>query len=142
MIAAARDDAAKAVGKTLAGHKAAWAAKTAGEQAQLANQASTWATRHDGHRVKCPSCGSDAIVTGAPVAAPKKSIKDDQITETQYFLPSKFECVACGLRISGLPQISAAGLGDTYKATFTYDAAEYYAPQDDYEGYEPDFNKT
>jgi ribosomal protein L37AE/L43A len=38
---------------------------------------------------------------------------------------SLFECVACGLKISGLSYLSACGLGDTYTGTFTYDAAEY-----------------
>jgi hypothetical protein len=78
------------------------------------------------------------------VTSPKKEIRDDTIVETQYYLPSNFECVACGLKITGLPQLSAAGLGDQYKATFEYDAGDYYTPEerdDRYEGYEPDFNE-
>jgi hypothetical protein len=141
MIAAARDDAAKAVGKVVAEHKKAWNGKTGDERAQLDSPAATWATRQKGHRVKCPACESPSIVVGDPIAAPARIIKDDQIVATQSFLPSKFECIACGLKMSGLPQLSATGLGDTYKATFTYDAAEYYAPEDEHEGYEPDFNE-
>ncbi len=70
-----------------------------------------------------------------------QSIKDDQITETQQYLPSKFECIACGLKISGLSQLSVANLGDAYKATFTFDAAEYFTSQDEDVEYEPDFNE-
>ncbi len=141
MIAASKDHAAKAVVKTIQVHKSGWDLKTGGERALLCGQATTWATRDKGHRVTCPACGSPAIVTGDPIAAPTKVIKDDQIIATQSYLPSKFECVACELKMSGLPQLSAAGLGDTYKATFTYDAAEYYAPEDEHAGYEPDFNE-
>lgn len=141
LIAAARDDAAKAVGKTVDEHKRIWGGKPGDERTLLSNQAATWATRQKGHRVKCPACGSAAMVVGEPIAAPAKVIKDDQIVVTQSFLPAKFECVACELKISGLPQLSAAGLGDTYKATFTYDAAEYYSPEDEHAGYEPDFNE-
>jgi hypothetical protein len=141
MMAAAKDESAKAVGKTIEAHKTIWAQKDAAEQAQLQLQATAWATRQAGHRVKCPSCNAEALLTGAPVAAPNKSLDDDQITETQYFLPSKFECVACGLKISTLPQLHAAGLGDTYKSTITYDAAEYFRSRDEYLDYEPDFNE-
>jgi hypothetical protein len=33
------------------------------------------------------------------------------------------------------------GLSDRYKKTQVYDAAEYYAPEDDYSGYEDDNNE-
>ena len=65
----------------------------------------------------------------------------DTVVETQYFLPSRFECVACGLKITSLPQLHAAGLAETYKATFTYDAADYFRPEDEFEDYEPDWNE-
>jgi hypothetical protein len=79
---------------------------------------------------------------GSAVAPPTVKVVDGQVIETQFFLPSKFECVACGLKISGLPELHAAGLSQEYKATFTYDAAEYYAPPSDpYDGYEPDYNE-
>jgi hypothetical protein len=141
MIAASRDDAAKAVLKSVQAHKTVWENKKKEEQARLIAQAETWATRHEGHGVKCPACGSNALVFGLPSAAPLKSIKGDEITETQQFLPTKFECVACGLKISGYSQLNACGLGDTYKATVVYDAADYYAPQDEFPEYEPDYNE-
>jgi hypothetical protein len=141
MIAAARDETAKAVLKLVQAHKTVWADKGKEEQKKLAAQASTWATRHDGHRVKCPACGSDALVFGAAIAASLKTIKGDRITQTQQYLPAKFECTACGLKIGGYSHLNACGLGDTYTATFTYDAAEYYASSDQYPDYEPDYNE-
>ena len=91
-----------------------------------------------------PACGSTAIVTGEAMVAPTTVLRDDQITETQYYLPSRFECIACGLKISGLSQLQASSLGDTYKVTREFDAVDYYAPPDDEVeayGYEEDNNE-
>ena len=141
MIAAAKDESAKAVAKSVEAHKSVWNLKSDDERKRLAGQAELWATRQEGHRVNCPSCNSKALVTGAPEAPPKQKLEDDVIIETQVYLPSRFECIACGLKIIGLPQLHACGLGSTYKAKFTYDAADYYAPHDPYDGYEPDNNE-
>lgn len=141
LIDAADDESAKAVAKSINAHKVVWGDKDDNEKKKLQSQSGTWATRHDGHRVVCPSCRCDAMVTGTAISAPIKTIEEDEITETQQYLPNKFECIACGLKISGLSQLSAAGIGDAYKATFVYDAAEYYAPDDEYAEYEPDFNE-
>ncbi|SFM04119.1 hypothetical protein SAMN03159423_5010 [Bradyrhizobium sp. NFR13] len=143
LIAALADDAAKTVKATIHAHATVWAKKDAPDREKLTTQATLWATRHLGHRVKCPACTSDSIVFGDPISAPTKAIKDDLITEKQQHLPSKFECIACGMKIAGLSQLSAAGLGDVYTQTFSYDAGEYYAPPNDDEmhNYEPDNNE-
>ena len=140
MIAAAIDESAKSVRQDINAHKVVWENSTEGKEIR-ALQSSTWATRQTGHRVSCPSCSCDAILDGEPIAAPLRSVSEDEITETLEYLPSRFECVACGLRISGLSRLGAAGLGDTYNATFTYSGNEYFASDDDYIDYEPDFNE-
>lgn len=141
MIEASNDHSAKAIKGQVNAFKVTWNSKDADEQKKLTSQASVWATKQSGHRVKCPSCNNDALVIGQAAAPPIKSIKADDIIEKQEFLPEKFECVACGLKISGLSHLNACGLGDTYTATFVYDAAEYYAPEAaDFDSYEPDFN--
>ena len=141
MITAARDESAKSIKGAVAAHKVVWDNNSAKEKDLLALRSSTWATRQTGHRVSCPACNCDALLFGSAIAPPLKRITEDEITETQEYLPSRFGCVACNLKISGLSQLSAAGLGDTYSATFTYDANEYYASDDDYRDYEPDFNE-
>jgi len=141
IIAAALDQSAKAIQKTVAAHKTVWDGKQQAERDQLVAQASVWASRKEGHRVSCPSCHSDALVDGSPIAAPLKRFVDDIVTETQEYLPTKFECVACGLKISGLPQLHACGLGSSYKATLEYDAVDYFAVKDPMHGYEPDYNE-
>ena len=141
LITAAKDETAKAVKGDVSAHQRVWNAKPEEERNRLSLSASTWATKQVGHRVKCPACASDALVKGEPVAAPHKTIKNDEITETQEYLPSLFECVACGLKISGLSRLNAINLGGRYKKTQVYDAGEYYAPPDDYQGFEDDNNE-
>ena len=134
MVAASLDESAKSVGKAIHEHKEKWATLPPAEQQILVDQAKVWANRQDGHRVVCPSCGSVSLVTGEPIAPPIKTMEEDFIVETQKHLPSRFECIACGLKVYGLPQLAASGLGDTYTTTSTYDAADYYrTPYDEYE---------
>jgi hypothetical protein len=141
LMAAAKDAAASSVKGSINAHKTVWAAKLERERTKLASQAEVWAARQDGHVVSCPACDSKALVYGDPITAPKKTIQDDLITETQTCLPTKFECVACGLKISGLSQLAASGLGDPFKNTSTYDAADYYRPDGDAPDYEDDNNE-
>jgi hypothetical protein len=105
--------------------------------------AAVCATKHVGHRVQCPACACVAVVTGDPITAPKKTIDGDIITEKQEHLPNKFECVACGMKIAGLSQLTAAGLGDVYVQAQSYNANEFYSssPEDAYGGYEEDNNE-
>lgn len=141
LISASKDESAKAVAKAISAHRTVWEAKRAEEKAKLAQQASVWATRQAGHRIACPACGNNALVQGEPISQPLRKLDGDVIVETQEYLPSKFECVACQLKISGLSQLSACGLGATYKSTSTYDAADYYAPEDEHRGFEDDNNE-
>ncbi len=141
VIAATADDSAKAVKSDVDAHKKVWQAKSASDRSVLQSHALIWATRQAGHRVTCPSCNSSALVVGEAVSAPVQSICDGEITEKQEHLPNHFECVACGLKISGLSRLTVIGLGDRYKKTHIYDAAEFYAPEDDYSGYEDDNNE-
>lgn len=141
LIAASLDDAAKAVAGHIKVYVTVWEEKDKDQRAELVAQATAWAARHRGHVMERPACKTNALVFGEPIADPKKTIDDDTITETQQYLPSRFQCIACGMKIAGLSQLSACGLGDAYKQTSTYDAAEFYAPEDQYPGYEDDNNE-
>jgi len=141
LIEAAADDSAKVVNGEVAAHKKVWLAKTEPDRDILQKQAVVWATRQMGHRVECPACDSQALLSGEPVSAPNQRLNDDEIIETQEYLPVQFECIACGLTISGLSRLSAVGLGDRYKKKQTYDAAEYYAPEDEWADFEDDNNE-
>ena len=141
LISASKDESAKAVAKAISDHKTVWESKIAEEQKKLTRKASAWATRQAGHRVICPACANEALVTGGPISGPIRKLDGDLIVEAQEYLPSKFECIACQLKIAGLSQLSACGLGATYKSTSTYDAAEYYAPEDEHPGFDDDNNE-
>lgn len=141
MIAASRDDSAKAVMKAIAAHKAGWESQDMSEREKNRRHASTWATRQAGHHAFCPACGSDSLLMGAPISEPSLRLDGDLIVETQEFLPAKFECIACHLKIAGLSQLTACGLGNAYKATFTYDAADYYSRDDQYAAFDDDNNE-
>ena len=141
MIAAAEDMSAKSVKQAINAHKIVWNNNSSEDKESFTLQSLTWATRQDGHRVSCPACECDALLSGSPIASPSRTITEDEVTETQEYLPSRFECVACGLKITGLSRLSAAGLGNTFNATFTYGIDELFAPEDYYRDYEPDFNE-
>lgn len=141
LIDAAADESAKAVKGDIEAHKKVWLATDQGEREKLAAQAAVWATRQNGHRVDCPACASQALLYGEPVSAPTKKFSEDEIIETQEYLPNQFECIACRLKIAGLSRLAVVGLSDRYKKTQVYDPAEYYAPEDDWAGYEEDNNE-
>lgn len=142
LVAAHADEAAKAVQGTINAHRVVWEKKEQAERDLLVGQAELWAIRPRGHRVTCPACGSAAIVIGDSISAAQRSIEDDVITERQEHLPSRFECIACGMKIAGLSQLTAAGLGDVYMQTQSYDASEYYAsPEQETEGWDADNNE-
>lgn len=141
LITAAKDESAKVVAKRIEAHRTIWTAKPQDEREKLLSQSTLWASRHIGHRVTCPGCGSPALVTGLPTSAPVRKLENGFIVERQNVLPERFECVACGLKIAGLAQLHACKLADSYTMTNTYDPIELYALQDEYEGYEPDNNE-
>jgi hypothetical protein len=140
MIKASRDESAKAVMKAIAAHRTVWESKDETERTVATQQSIGWATKQFGHRVKCPACGNQSLIVGNPTAPSSRRLEGEMIIETQQYLPNKFECVACGLKIGGLSQLNAAGLGLPYKSTSTYDPIEYFA-SDPNAGYEDDNNE-
>jgi hypothetical protein len=141
LIDAATDESAKAVRGDVAAHRKVWLAKDHKEQAGLLDGARAFATRSAGHRVVCPACGSPALVHGEAINAPTKRLEDDLIIESQDHLPTHFQCVACGLKVLGLSRLNAIGLGDRFTTTYSFDAAEYFAPADDMPEYDDDNNE-
>ncbi|WP_322883986.1 hypothetical protein U8C35_12205 [Sinorhizobium medicae] len=153
MIEALGDEAAKAVDQDIKAHQKVWSNKSDEERAAAVVQATTWATRHAGHRVDCLSCGSPALLQGSPSGAVSTQVdeKEGEVIQRQTMLPASFECIACGLRISGLSKLAACGLGDAFTGKSVYTAAEFFElyTEDELEqarvdaapGYEEDFNE-
>lgn len=146
VVDAADDKSAENAKGDVGRHAASWRALAEGERDTLGAQAAVWASRREGHRVLCPACGSTALVVGAPLAPPKVTVTGDRVTERQEFLPNRFECVACGLRLARLADLIAVGggLGNHFTATGEFSVAEYFGEQldaDPYSDWEPDFNE-
>ncbi|WP_202596132.1 hypothetical protein [Ensifer adhaerens] len=151
MIEALEDHAAKAVEQDIRAHKKVWSNKSETDQEIATEQAKTWATRHAGHRVTCPSCSSSALLQGNPSGVVSTDVNEGEVIQRQTMLPTSFECIACGLRISGLSKLSACGLGDAFTSRSVYTPAEYFDlyTEDDLEQaradaapvYEEDFNE-
>jgi hypothetical protein len=149
MIESLEDAASKAVDQDIKAHTRVWLSKSEEERREAIIQATAWATRHSGHRIKCPSCDSPALLQGSPSGPVSTTVNDDVVIQRQFVLPSSFECVACRLKVSGYSKLSACGLGDAFSATTTYTAAKFFDlyNEDDLEearresgDYEPDFN--
>lgn len=126
MIASLQDTAAKAVGKDIEAHKKVWENRNPEERKTSLALAVVWANRHTGHRATCPACGSPARIVGSAQGEVSTEVREDGIVQRQTMLPSSFECIACGLKISGLSKLSACGLGDAFTATSTMSAAEFF----------------
>jgi len=149
MINSLEDAAAKAVNQDIHAHAQVWKNKEDKERDAASAQAETWAIRQAGHRVDCPSCGCRALIRGNASGPVTTKITSDDVVQRQTMLPTSFECIACGLRISGLSKLSACGLGDAFSAKSTYSAAEFFGLYTEEEleearneppDFEPDFN--
>ena len=140
LIAAMNEKSAQAVKEQVDSHRTVWNSKDKNERKKLKEQAEIAVRRADGHIVDCPACGSKALLTGEPISPPRTLLESDMITEIQQCLPSRFECGACGLKISGLSQLTACNLGDTYAKKSIYDAIAYYTDAG-FAGYDDDNNE-
>lgn len=150
MIDSLEDAVAKAVMHDIAAHSKVWSNKDEKERETATLQAKAWASRHAGHRVLCPSCGSQALLQGTASGPVSTEVGEDEVVQRQTMLPSSFECVACGLKITGYSKLSACGLGNAFSEKTTYTVAEFfnlYTEEDLEEAraempeYEPDFNE-
>lgn len=141
LITAYEDASAKEVHSDIKAFKKVWKAKDDKEKKEASKQAAVWATRILGHRVSCPACASKALVFGEAVSPTKVTLEDDVVVERYDVLPSRFECIACELKIFGLSRLTAAGLGERYSHKSYSDPAEYYAPEEDWSVYEEDNNE-
>ena len=125
-IKAHKDEAAKAVKQNINAHKTIWEELTPEQQAERITQAKAASMRYWGHRVKCPSCGCPALLQGSPAGVPKTEVDDDGIVEKQRMLPSDFECVGCGLKITGYSKLLACDLGEPFISTSVTSPLEYF----------------
>lgn len=140
LIESHKDDTKNSILGEIAKHKKEWNAKFPDEQEILRQQARITSTRHLGHRVACPSCNCQALLHGKVIGSPIEKIEENLIIVKQDMLPTSFECIACGLKISGYSKLSVCGLGDTFVSTTQHDPTEYF-DIDPSSFFEEDFNE-
>lgn len=123
-----KSDTIKSVRQLVKAHQTVWTNKSPEERDKSEKESSIWASRKAGHRVSCPSCSCRALVYGSPVGDVERGISDSEseIIEKQEQIPTRFECIACGLKISGIEKLIACNLGDRFKETSTYEANEFF----------------
>lgn len=130
MLQAVADEAAKNVQKQISAYAEVWKSKKADEQEQQSKQAEKQAQPWRGHVVRCPACGSPALLTGEEVKQQPPVLEGEEIVVRSVLLPTKFECTACGLEIDGHSLLHAAGLGGQFTRRTVYDPVDYYASED------------
>lgn len=133
LAASLKDTAAKAVDQDIKAHRSAWEARAPADRTASLAQATSWASRHTGHRTRCPACNSPSLIHGSSHGAVTTEVGEDEVVQKQTMLPSSFECVACNLRISGISKLSACGLGDAFTATTKVSVAEFFGLHTDQE---------
>ncbi|HEU4670121.1 MAG TPA: hypothetical protein VFR91_05415 [Dyella sp.] len=113
----------------IAAHRRVFQSKDAGEQQSLAKEAQkkSDALAHSGHhRVSCPACRSTATVQGDVYGGERVEHHDRTITIRQSVVPTRFCCLACGLKLTGYGELHAAGVADHYTQRREYTPEEYY----------------
>jgi hypothetical protein len=117
------------VKSSIAAHARVFETKDADERVKLAEIAQIDSDKlsHKGHhRVKCPSCQCTATVQGATYGGERLEHKDGMIIVRESVVPTKFNCLGCGLKLSGYQELVAAGVGDHYTNRSEYDPPDYY----------------
>lgn len=126
MIASLNEEAAKSVSQDIEKHREEWRKTEEQFRRTAIEKAAIWATRNAGHRTKCPSCESPALIRGSGHGSVSTEISNETIVQKQLMLPSAFECIACGLEISGFSKLLACGLGDEFNSTTTFSPEEFF----------------
>lgn len=121
-----QDTTAQSVRDKIEKFRCQWLQTPEDQREQLINKANECATSSSGHVVSCPSCESRSLLQGDEIAPDRIEIVDDNIVARKTMLPSSFECVACGLQITGYSRLSKCGLGDQFTATVRRTAGEYF----------------
>ncbi len=120
------------IGKTkslIAAHKKVFEAKEESERINLSAESEKKGEllSHMGHhRINCPACNSIATIHGESYGTDQVEHTDDEIIVRQSVLPTKFNCPACELKLTGYGALTAAGIADHFTHRSNYTPEEYY----------------
>lgn len=78
------------------------------------------------HKVTCPACSCTATVQGDVYGRENVEHCADEIISRQTVLPTKFSCIACGLKLTGYGQLSIAGVSEHFTHRSHYSPEDFY----------------
>lgn len=113
----------------ISAHARVFEAKGIEEKTRLTSDAEAESDKlsHRGHhRVVCPSCKSRATVQGTAYGGERLEHKDGMIIVRESVIPTKFNCMACGLKLTGYQELVAAGVGDHFTHRSEFSPPDYY----------------
>ena len=126
---------------TVRAHRTIFERRDAAEQEALRSverkREPRWA-RTKSRDVKCPACGSNAIVTGDLIVGQEARLSGDVLQIREAMLPTTFSCDACGLKLLGHARLHAAGVGGQFTRTIEHDPADFFEREPDGPDYDPD----
>ena len=93
---------------------------------QEAQKSSDQLSCQNHHRVPCPACKAVATVDGKAFGKVTVDQESDRIVTRQAVMPERFSCAACGLKLQGYYELTAAELGDQYTRRITASPEDYY----------------
>ncbi|MDX3190493.1 hypothetical protein PV458_18960 [Streptomyces sp. MN03-5084-2B] len=64
--------------------------------------------------VECPACANTCWLRGDRLRLGRETLDGDMVKQRIYFVASKFECPVCNLTLTGVAEIAAAGLPQSF----------------------------
>lgn len=83
-------------------------------------------TRGAKKTVECPSCKSNAVMTGEEINTSDPVLLNDEICQETTVIPTGLRCNVCGLHLKGLTELHAAKLDDQFVVRSSIPVTEYY----------------
>ena len=127
--ATGREEVIEKVKRSISAHKTTFEEKTVKEKNELFAKSKLMAERmvsEGGHRIKCPACGAQSWVKGEEVSDQGTKLVGGKIVERTAMLPTFFECIACGLKLTGHAELHVAEIGGQFTRSRSYDPFSYY----------------
>jgi len=120
--------------KTKSVHRSAFQKIDAGSQAAVRAQASVFASNIGvGQKaVNCPACESPSIVSGRRIRTTEPKLEDGMLRWEEIYLPTQFECTACGMKLVDYPSLEGSNVGGQYASMRSEDPLTYYAPEEQF----------
>lgn len=137
LVAAHKEEAAKAVRGRIHEHSEKFAKLTEDERQELSSLASvpTRIRPLNSSTASCPSCQSKAVMQGELIKEMKPRYEDDLLLIDSEYLATSLSCPACGLQLHSLEEIVHADLEPRFVVQRATELHEMFEPDyyvDDY----------